>query len=126
MGKELIFSATKKDFKIDYFSGTGAGGQSRNKNQLCARITYIPWNMTAVSTKYKSQEQNRKAAFKVLADRIVKRVKKELAEKESPIKQDKTTIRTYHEKRGTCKDHRTGTTLPLNDVLDGKIDGFME
>ena len=33
--KELLFSVTKKDFSITWFSGTGAGGQYRNKHQNC-------------------------------------------------------------------------------------------
>ena len=38
MTKELLFHAERKDFRIDYFSGTGAGGQYRNKHQNCVRL----------------------------------------------------------------------------------------
>jgi len=124
--KEPIFSASKKDFRVDYFNGTGPGGQKRNKCALACRITYIPTGETAQSTKHKSQEQNRKAAFEVLANRIIERVKRELAAENIHIKQNKTTIRTYHEKRNEVKDHRTGIILPLDKVLNGNIDKFIE
>jgi protein subunit release factor A len=41
MKKELLFSVTKKDFNVDYFSGKGAGGQYRNKHQNCVRLKHI-------------------------------------------------------------------------------------
>ena len=40
MSKELLFSITKKDFTVNYFSGTGAGGQYRNKHQNCVRLKH--------------------------------------------------------------------------------------
>ena len=49
MDKELIFQATKKDFKLDWFSGSGAGGQHRNKHQNCLRLTHIPSGITVTS-----------------------------------------------------------------------------
>ena len=38
--KELLFSITKNDFEVDWFSGTGCGGQYRNKHQNCCRIRH--------------------------------------------------------------------------------------
>jgi len=40
MAKQLLFSVTKKDLEIEYFSGTGAGGQYRNKHQNCVRLKH--------------------------------------------------------------------------------------
>ena len=40
MSKEILFSVTKKDFEITYFSGKGAGGQHRNKHQNCVRLKH--------------------------------------------------------------------------------------
>ena len=49
--KKLLFSITKKDFKIDYFSGTGAGGQHRNRHKNCIRLTHIESNVTNLIRK---------------------------------------------------------------------------
>ena len=38
--KKLLFSLTKNDFIVTYYSGTGAGGQHRNKHQNCVRIKH--------------------------------------------------------------------------------------
>lgn len=62
--KELIFSVTKKDFDIQYFSGTGAGGQHRNKHQNCVRMTHTESGATATGQSSKSREANTREAFK--------------------------------------------------------------
>lgn len=61
--KELLFSITKKDFKIDYFSGTGAGGQHRNKHQNCVRLTHIESGIMVVGQNHRTRDQNLKDAF---------------------------------------------------------------
>ena len=38
--RKLLFSVTKKDMKITYFSGTGGGGQHRNRHCNCVRIQH--------------------------------------------------------------------------------------
>lgn len=61
--KELLFSVTKKDFEITYFSGTGCGGQHRNKHQNCVRIKHIATGIMGVGQNERSLEQNKKQAF---------------------------------------------------------------
>jgi len=64
--KELLFSVTKKDFVIKYFSGTGAGGQHRNKHQNCVRLTHKDSGVTTTGQTSRSREQNLRTAFKNL------------------------------------------------------------
>lgn len=62
--RKLLFSVTKKDFDIEYFSGTGAGGQHRNKHQNCVRMKHPESGATATGQSSKSREANQREAFK--------------------------------------------------------------
>ena len=64
--KDLIFSVTKKDLKITYFSGKGAGGQHRNRHNNCVRIHHPESGVTLQATENKSLIQNKTLAFKRL------------------------------------------------------------
>ena len=64
--KDLIFSVTKKDLKITYFSGKGAGGQHRNRHNNCVRIHHPESGVTVQATENKSLIQNKTLAFKRL------------------------------------------------------------
>ena len=68
MSKELLFSITKKDLVIDYFSGTGPGGQRKNKVQACVRIHHPQSGVIVQGTRERSKSQNEKAALKALVN----------------------------------------------------------
>jgi peptide chain release factor 1 len=67
MTKELLFSITKKDFQIDFFSGTGAGGQYRNKHQNCVRIKHLATGVIATGQSNRERKANIKEALFNLA-----------------------------------------------------------
>lgn len=68
MPKELLFSITKKDFDIQFFSGTGAGGQYRNKHQNCVRLTHRDSGVTVTGQSNRERPSNIKEAMKNLMD----------------------------------------------------------
>jgi protein subunit release factor A len=68
MAKELLFSITKKDLVIEYFSGTGCGGQHRNKHQNCARVKHPPSGAVGICQEQRSKDQNTKIAFRRMVD----------------------------------------------------------
>jgi peptide chain release factor 1 len=68
MKKELLFSITKKDFKIDYFSGTGKGGQYRNKHQNCVRLRHSESGVIVTGQSHRERQANIKEAFNNLVN----------------------------------------------------------
>ena len=61
--KKLLFSITKKDFDITYYSGRGAGGQHRNKSKNCVRLKHKETGIITTGQDQKSLTQNLKNAF---------------------------------------------------------------
>lgn len=66
--KKLLFSITKKDLKIDYFSGTGAGGQHRNKHQNCVRLYHKDSDVRVTGQKHRERQSNLRDAFNSLVN----------------------------------------------------------
>src|SRR6478736_2388437 len=52
------FSTTLKDCKVDYFSGTGPGGQHRNKHQNCVRLYHEPSGVRVVAQSHREKRAN--------------------------------------------------------------------
>jgi len=61
--KELLFSVTKKDLDIQFFSGKGAGGQHRNKHQNCVRMVHKDSGVIVTGQNSRSRKANIKEAF---------------------------------------------------------------
>lgn len=61
--RELLFSVTKNDFDVTWFSGTGAGGQYRNKHQNCCRIIHKATGAIGTGQSQRDRLSNQKEAF---------------------------------------------------------------
>lgn len=66
--KELLFSVTKKDFRIDTFRSGGPGGQHQNKTDSGVRITHLESGAVGESRSERFQPMNKKLAFKRLLE----------------------------------------------------------
>lgn len=64
--RELLFSVTKDDLDIDWFSGTGCGGQYRNKHQNCCRIRHKDSRAIATGQSQRDRPSNLKEAMENL------------------------------------------------------------
>lgn len=61
----------KKEVRIDYFKGSGPGGQHKNKTMSCVRLFHKPTGIRVVATESRSQIQNRALAFKRLQVKLM-------------------------------------------------------
>ncbi len=107
---------TKKDFKLDWFSGQGAGGQHRNKHQNCCRITHTESGLTVNGTASRSRVENQRTAFTKLAKMVISWYKNQ--ENKDPKISDEV-IRNYHAVRNEVHDKASGLKQPYKDVVVG-------
>ena len=94
---------TAKDFTVQWFSGTGKGGQHRNKHQNCCRIIHKETGLKAQGTESRERVANQRQAFTRLASRI-------LAHYEQPKDRRDTSkvIRNYHAVRNEVHTEQAG------------------
>ncbi len=115
---------TKKDFKIDWFNCSGAGGQHKNKHANACRITHIETGLTAVGQDFKERPRNQDVAFKRLVQKIIAHYTVE--EERDKYKSDER-IRTYHEPRNSVLDHASGHRQTYKEVvIDGDLEEMIE
>jgi peptide chain release factor 1 len=116
------------DFRVEWFSGSGAGGQNRNKTKNCARITHVPTGLVQ-SCQTRDRESSRRGAMDALrADLARERALQSgsnlsadrRAQQGSGMRGDK--IRTYRAQDNMVTDHRSGKRAQLDQVLRGNFD----
>lgn len=107
---------TKKDFSIEWFSGTGKGGQNRNKRQNCCRIVHLATGLRAVGQNGRDRVDNQREAFKTLAKRVMAYYQ---ALDDRPPEISTEVVRNYHAERNEVLDKASGLRLPYKDVVVG-------
>lgn len=65
--EEHIFR--EEDFSVRFYSGTGKGGQKRNKVQSCVTVTHVPTGMSQ-NANGRSRIANEEQAKRLLLDRL--------------------------------------------------------
>lgn len=64
--KKLLFSVTRKDLKITQFSGTGKGGQYRNRHKNCVRIQHPDSGALVTGQSHREYRANLREAMQNL------------------------------------------------------------
>jgi len=110
-------NVTEQDLRIDYYRGSGSGGQKRNRTSSACRIVHIPTGLMACAEDSRSQGQNRRNAFRRLADKLVPIMKEALIPPRPEL--NNTVVRSYREKEAQVIDKRIAGVFDYWEVLDG-------
>jgi len=116
------------DLRIEWYSGTGAGGQHRNKHQNSCRITHIPSGVVATA-----QTRSRQNSYNQAMNSIQSAVdnsstclynnniaSNRRAQVGTGMRGDK--IRTYRFQDDTVQDHNSGLRASVKKVMNGNFD----
>lgn len=102
------------DFEIQWFSGTGKGGQHRNKHQNCCRVIHTPTGITAVGQRSRSREDNLRDAMGVCRARVQAHFHQDTQRYRATDER----VRTYHEPDNRVTDHASGETKTYTEVME--------
>ncbi|MGA1192848.1 MAG: peptide chain release factor 1 [Kiritimatiellia bacterium] len=122
------------DIRIDLYRAQGAGGQKVNKTESAVRITHLPTGLVVQCQDERSQHKNRARAMKVLASRLLDKLRSEEAARQSSERKlqvgsgDRSErIRTYNFPQNRVTDHRINLTLyNLKNLIEGDMTELMD
>jgi len=72
-GEEMATVIKESDLKVEFFRGSGPGGQHRNVTDSAVRIRHLPTGIVAQAAESRSQTRNREMAMKRLQDALERR-----------------------------------------------------
>ena len=116
-----------EDFKIEWFSGSGAGGQNRNKTQNCCRVIHIPTGIIGVA-----QTRARSSSYQNARAIVVERLHQKYQNNKDKLINDNRKIqmgsgmrgdkiRTYRFQDDIVTDHTSGKTASVKQVMRGNF-----
>lgn len=124
--QEVVFNA--RDFKVEWYSGTGNGGQNKNKVQACCRLIHIKTGIIQTA-QTRSRENSFKLAKQQMLFLLTEKAKETQHAKESKDRKSQIgsgmrgdKIRTYRFQDNSVKDHRTEKSARADIVLNGNFD----
>lgn len=116
------------DLKIEWYSGTGSGGQHRNKHQNSCRMTHVPTGITVTSqcrSRQNSYKECRTTIENIIKTNLQKKFEQEISldrkyKVGSGMRGDK--VWTYRFQDDIVQDHNTNKKSTCKKVLNGNFE----
>ena len=132
--QEVEFEMDEKDFRIDTYRASGAGGQHINKTDSAIRITHFPTGIVVTCQDERSQIKNREKAWNIMRSKLYDlyqgQKEKEYAENRKiqiGTGDRAEKIRTYNYPQSRITDHRINyTTHDLEGFMAGDIQEMVD
>jgi protein subunit release factor A len=109
-----MMKVTEDQFRFEWFSGTGKGGQHRNKHQNCCRCIHEPTGIQANGTGSRSREDNKRSAYLTCLSRIQAHFHVDKLRNQAGSER----IRTYHESDNRVTDHASGHVDTYQNIIN--------
>lgn len=120
----------EKDLKVSWFSGTGKGGQRRNKCQTSCRMVHVPSGISETRTSGRSRDQNYEDCKRSIEERLNQldlqdlSVRKGEQYKAAGSGQRGDKIRTIRFQDNQAWDDRTGKVISAKAYMNGGMKEF--
>ena len=121
----------EQDLAKRWHSGTGAGGQHRNKTQNCLELTHVPTGIS-VSANGRSRKDNEREALRLLEMRLAEgdrsshraRMADDRRAQAGSGSRSGERIRTWRFQEGMVMDHRSGASVSIRTIMRKGIDSI--
>ena len=117
-----------QDLDVEWYSGTGAGGQYRNKHQNSCRIRHRPTGITATA-QCRSRENSWTEARAAIAERVLAQLQGAATQAQAQDRRQQVgsgqrgdKVRTYRFQDDVVQDHRTGARAQTSQVMRGHFE----
>lgn len=120
------FSLSDKDLRVEWYSGSGSGGQNRNKTQNCCRLIHTPTGISKTA-QFRDRESSYKHAYDALIQELKDTFDLLQNQQSNQTRLDQITIsngdaRTFRFRDDRVVDHRTGKSVRCKDIMKGNFD----
>jgi protein subunit release factor A len=110
----MTIKITEDQFRFEWYSGTGPGGQHRNKHQNCCRCIHVPTGITATGANARSREHNKRSAYSTCLARVVAHFHEDKERHAAGTER----IRTYHNVDNRVVDHASGHQDTWTNIIE--------
>jgi peptide chain release factor 1 len=118
---------SESNLKIEWYSGSGSGGQHRNKHQNSVRLTHLPSNIT-VTSQTRSRKNSLNEAMAELKRRLDHIEKSTRYHETNSIRKGQVgsgqrgdKVRTIQFQHNSAVDHRTGKRCTAEQYVKGEM-----